>query len=113
VPRPSIPDSREQEMPPPYRPQDPSEDFESDEEYYEEKEELIEQEVISEVVKKLEVKDVQAPPSEDPYDQLDLEAMAHLRKPEMTLKQYIIWKEILDKPLSVRNRFLLPKNRVS
>ena len=112
-PRPSVLDSQEKEMSPPYLPQEQLDDFESDEEYYEEEEEPIEQEVISDVVKKLKEKDAQAPPSEDTYDKSDLEASATLQRPEMTLKQYIIWKEILDKPLSVRNRFLLPKNRVS
>jgi hypothetical protein len=113
VPRPSILDSLEEEMPSPYRPQDPSEIFESDEEYFEEEEEPIEQEVISEAVKRPEETVTQAPPSEDAYDQSNWKASTPLQRSEMSLKQYIIWKEILDKPLSIRNRYLLPKNRVS
>ncbi len=113
VPQPSDLDSAGQETMPTYLPQEPLEDFENDEDYFEDKEELIEQEVISEAFKEPEEIVAQPPPPEEPFEELNREASTPSQRPRMTLKQYIIWKEILDKPLSMRNCYHLSKNRVS
>ena len=113
TPGPPIWNSREPESIPSHFPQEQLEKFETDEEYFEEEEELVEQEVIPEETKKSVRSYPTPPPPEEPLEKLTEEEINLAQRPAMTLKQYVIWKEILDKPLSLRPQRHINKNRVS
>jgi hypothetical protein len=112
-PQPSVLDSRGLETMSQFPPEDQSEDFETDEAYFEEEEELVEQEIITKMVKRPEVSVAQPSEDKESFEEFTGEIITSPQRPQMTLKQYIIWKEILDKPLSMRNRRQISKNRVS
>jgi len=103
-----VSDSKEPEISPSFFPEEQLEESESDQEYYEEEEELIEQDVLSEVTK--EPAEVRPSPTlpEKPLE----EVKEITRRSVRSLKEYVIWKEILDKPLSLRPRLHHNRNRL-
>jgi hypothetical protein len=109
---PTILDTREPEPDYPYPTKDLPEVYESDDEYDEESE-YEEAEIEPEKPEKSgEDYDSHQTLPEAIEDETQKKSLI-VTKEALTLKKYIIWKEILDKPISLRQPHSIKKNRVS
>jgi hypothetical protein len=110
--QPPILDSAEPDMVPSYSPEKQPDQLETEDEYIEE-EEFIEEEVTYTEPVQSETDQISPPIPEKPLEEyIHRESFSDVRH-GMKLKQYVIWKEILDKPVSLRNRRSIAINRVS
>jgi hypothetical protein len=110
--QPPVLDSAEPDMVPSYLPEQQPDELEAEDEYIEEEEILEDKTKFTEPVQS-ETDQISPPIPEEPLEEYIRRERLSVVQPRMKLKQYVIWKEILDKPVSLRNRRSIAKNRVS